>query len=52
LDSKQKLEVYKKLLNVTDIDKFDKRAFVESLNMSPSSLGGMISQMKNSSSRY
>jgi hypothetical protein len=46
-NQEQKDEIYGQLLNVTDIDKFDKEAFADARGINYSSLGGMIGQMIN-----
>ncbi len=51
-NKKQKEEIYGQLLNVTNIEALDRKAFAETRKIPPSTLGGMISQMKNHPSVY
>ena len=51
-NKKQKDQIYGQLLNVTDIDKFDKKAFADARGINHQSLGGMIGQMINHTSIY
>jgi hypothetical protein len=44
-NKKQKAELYGQMLNVTDIEAFDKKAFADARGINYSSLGGMIGQM-------
>jgi hypothetical protein len=46
LDRNQKLEVYAKLLNVSDPDLLNKADFAEKIGINAQALGGMIGQLK------
>jgi succinate dehydrogenase flavin-adding protein (antitoxin of CptAB toxin-antitoxin module) len=46
LDRNQKLEVYAKLLNVSDPDLLDKADFAEKIGINAQALGRMIGQLK------
>jgi hypothetical protein len=51
-NKKQKTGICGQLLNVTDLEAFDKKAFADARGINYSSLGGMIGQMTNRSGIY